>query len=80
LSIARGAWSDTRLPNTEFKSWSRLTIPRPIVTGSINRNTWRTRGSCQSTVNARRKSICRNAQATISICTIVAISHANAYA
>ena len=44
-------------------SWSRLTIPSPIVTGSISTKTCRTRGSCQSIVKPRRKSICWSAAA-----------------
>ena len=38
------------MPNTELISWSRLTIPRPIVTGSISVKTCLMRGSCQSIV------------------------------
>ena len=38
------------MPKTELISWSRLTIPRPIVTGSISTKTCRTRGSRQSIV------------------------------
>ena len=45
------------MPNTELISWSRLTIPSPIVTGSISMNTCLMRGSCQSIVICRRKSI-----------------------
>jgi len=31
--------------------------PRPMVTGSMSVKTWRIRGSCQSMLNCRRKSI-----------------------
>ena len=55
-------------------------IPSPMVTGSISRKTCLTRGSRQSSVYAKRKSIFRSAQATISICTTVATSQATAYA
>ena len=68
------------MPNTELSSWSRLTIPSPIVTGSISVNTCLTRGSCQSIENCRRKSIRRSAEATIRPCTTVATSQAIAYA
>ena len=74
--MARGACAETSVPNTELSSWSRLTIPRPMVTGSISVNTCLTRGSRQSTVNCRRKSIRRIAQAIIISCTTVAISQA----
>ena len=47
-------------------------MPRPIVTGSISTNTWRTRGSAQSMWKPRRKSIWWSAAAAISICTTVA--------
>ncbi len=68
--------AETSVPNTELSSWSRLTIPSPIVTGSISVNTCRTRGSRQSTENCRRKSIRRRAEATSSSCTTVATSQA----
>ncbi len=43
------------MPKTELISWSRLTMPRPIVTGSISVNTCLMRGSCQSIVKLQAK-------------------------
>ena len=68
------------MPNTELISWSRLTMPSPIVTGSISTNTCLMRGSCQSIANCRRKSIRASAPKTISSCTTVATRIAIAYA
>ena len=76
--MARGAAVETKLPKVALSNWSRLTMPRPIVTGSMSANTWRRRGSRQSTVKARRKSMRRSAEATMSICTAVAASQATA--
>ncbi len=55
-------------------------MPRPIVTGSISMNTWRTRGSCQSIESCRRKSIRASAPGAIASCTTVASRMAIAYA
>ena len=68
------------MPKVELISWSRLTIPSPIVTGSISTKTWRTRGSRQSSEKPSRKSICWSAPAAISSCTTVAARIAIAYA
>ncbi len=48
LSIAAGAWSETRKPTVLLISRLTLIRPRLIVTGSIRSNTRRTRESRQS--------------------------------
>ncbi len=81
LSIARGASLLTSVPKAELMSWSRLTMPRPIVTGSISMKTCLMRGSRQSMWNARRKSIRPSAPKAIPSWTKVAtrIAIARAY-
>ncbi len=73
FSMAAGAWGETRVPKAELISWSRFTIPSPIVTGSISANTWRMRGSDQSMCSCRRKSIRPSAAKASSSWTTVAI-------
>ena len=54
-SIARGASSETSEPSVELISTLKLMSPRPIVTGSIRRSTWRTFGSPKANDTSRRK-------------------------
>ena len=72
LSIARGASADTSVPNSELMSWSRLTMPRPIMIGSISANTCLTRRSRQSNENLRSKCMRRSAASATRNCTTVA--------
>ena len=53
--MARGASSETSDPSEELISRSKLMTPRPMVTGSMRRKTWRMRASRQSTASVSRK-------------------------
>ena len=54
LSIAAGAWSETRLPKKLLISRLKLIRPRLIVTGSISSSTRRTPGLRQSKLQLNR--------------------------
>ena len=71
LSIAAGAWSETRLPKKLLISRLKLIRPRLIVTGSISSSTRRTPGWRHSKLQLNLNGVLRRSQAGISSCTRV---------